>query len=896
MGFLNDVYKKIDKGVGGGILPGGYKPTLTTPGQISLTPAPEPTSQYPVSIGPTKTGNQPVGGISRDGVSISFGGGKAPTIETGKPGFESKPGPGSGTAPTSRGNSSRGGSSSYTPYTPVQAAPNTIAEQEAQQKKDLSLTNQINERAAKQSDTNYLIATKSTAQTKPNMESYNGPFSYGPSIYEEQVGFFKAPDTGRVVPTFETRYYGGYGSGTGLIENRAASQDETAYFKEQTNILQSSTVPYTKLGLATNEFIGGAKNEFSTGLNTITGYASASNKASSNFLINAGATKENIKTFSDIVTTPIGLVYKPGQEFVSDRITNLTTSFTDKPFSKGVEYALGLGYGTAVKGILKVTSLGFKAAGFTKAGVTATKYAGLGLNLGGKVLGSGYVASLGYDIASSKDIGTGTDKAIAAAWDIGTFAKGYKAGSSIFPGTKVADFNIGKAVSNKLGYPKYEVTFGQKTISTTNNEFGTFLKTQTKGTVKEINLFSSKKYNTDILANTRLEPITETIYKADTRGSGLTDNKAFGFRSSGVIENKPIAFTKDMGSFKVTQSKEGFTYGGTSQVSFVKSKATSYSLDAGAGVKFNQDFTGIYGKNYPVVRKGNSFNFLKGGRSTLVGLSKTTETPMFTEFKPEPPSSGLIGNYDLPKTTQGVKTEFKDLLASQEVVLKNIAVKTIPKAKVVSKSSEFTMKPYSSKGSQITSNTFSQGAYTGLGQYERTQSVSFKNSFSNKDMGLTNVGTLDLGLNKDMGIQNFGVTKTISGNKGRTITNSVSDIIQKQNVVNITVSKSRQDTKQVIKQSYVFEPFGGFSFLPITGKGFGGGFDTPSLGGFALPNIRTRGRKNTFNITPSFTGIVANIKQKGTLKLSKEFGLLPGQVRGVQTAKTSKAYYELVDF
>jgi hypothetical protein len=74
----------------------------------------------------------------------------------------------------------------------------------------------------------------------------------------------------------------------------------------------------------------------------------------------------------------------------------------------------------------------------------------------------------------------------------------------------------------------------------------------------------------------------------------------------------------------------------------------------------------------------------------------------------------------------------------------------------------------------------------------------------------------------------------------------------------------------------------------------------PSLGGYAIPNYRRRGKLASFNIAPSFTAIVENIKMTSPLKVSKNFGVTPFQTRGLLTTKKGKPgkgpYFKLVDF
>lgn len=78
----------------------------------------------------------------------------------------------------------------------------------------------------------------------------------------------------------------------------------------------------------------------------------------------------------------------------------------------------------------------------------------------------------------------------------------------------------------------------------------------------------------------------------------------------------------------------------------------------------------------------------------------------------------------------------------------------------------------------------------------------------------------------------------------------------------------------------------GFGFAPALG--FGGGLDMPSLGGFALPKPKNRGRKASYDIAPSFTAIVENIKMTSPLKISSKVGVTPFQTRGLLVTKKGK--------
>jgi hypothetical protein len=75
-------------------------------------------------------------------------------------------------------------------------------------------------------------------------------------------------------------------------------------------------------------------------------------------------------------------------------------------------------------------------------------------------------------------------------------------------------------------------------------------------------------------------------------------------------------------------------------------------------------------------------------------------------------------------------------------------------------------------------------------------------------------------------------------------------------------------------------------FTPIV---FGG---LPSLGGYADRKSNYGGSKSPFNIAPGFTSIVANLKIKSPLKVSKSLGVTPFQVRGLYSGKGN--YFKIV--
>jgi hypothetical protein len=110
----------------------------------------------------------------------------------------------------------------------------------------------------------------------------------------------------------------------------------------------------------------------------------------------------------------------------------------------------------------------------------------------------------------------------------------------------------------------------------------------------------------------------------------------------------------------------------------------------------------------------------------------------------------------------------------------------------------------------------------------------------------------------------------------------------------------KQDSGLQYKQQNFNPPKGlDINFSGIGGSGFGGGFVMPELGGFALPTRRKRGRVSGFDIAPSFTGIVENIKMTSPIKVSRSFGVTPFQTRGLYQTKSGKpgkgSYFKLTD-
>lgn len=507
-----------------------------------------------------------VSGYSSGGQSYFVDKSGKTTVMTGKPGFESTPGPAAAqtvtkttTPTTSRTGSGGGGSSSRntnlnsnrnTLSQPIASLNPQAASQQAQDQ-SLSLAKQNNDiaRDANQRDVNFSIATKSTrTDMNPKPVPYEEPFSLTPMIYEKQVGTFTSPDTGKQIPSMQLRYYGGTESvpaGGGMITNTLANQEQASYFQEQTNILQGSTKSPGKVSRAFGELTGTFKQD----LYQING--------GSQFLNNLGATNENIKSFTDFATSTVGVYSPKAQEFISSRWSNLATGFTNKPVTRTAEYAAiaftGGAFGAAEVGIPKLAIGGARYLGFETTAPIIGKGFSTGIEAVKIVAGFGYATSTGIKILSAPDIGTATDIGLQSGIEFGLFAKGYNTGKAFaiskFGAPSSSGFSItGKAmnvINERYGYPKYEVTFGQKTLNIEQSDFGTIMNTQAGGKIKQINLFSTKEYPVDIFAKTKLNKIQGSDWiESKSIGVGTTNKEQFSFKSRDLMKDTELTFTQ----------------------------------------------------------------------------------------------------------------------------------------------------------------------------------------------------------------------------------------------------------------------------------------------------------------------------------------------------------------
>ena len=74
------------------------------------------------------------------------------------------------------------------------------------------------------------------------------------------------------------------------------------------------------------------------------------------------------------------------------------------------------------------------------------------------------------------------------------------------------------------------------------------------------------------------------------------------------------------------------------------------------------------------------------------------------------------------------------------------------------------------------------------------------------------------------------------------------------------------------------------------------GYSDKSLGGWAIPKKRKRGKKSPFDIAPGFTDIILNIETKSPIKVSKTWGVTAFQLRPILVGKKRKGkYFTLTD-
>jgi hypothetical protein len=171
----------------------------------------------------------------------------------------------------------------------------------------------------------------------------------------------------------------------------------------------------------------------------------------------------------------------------------------------------------------------------------------------------------------------------------------------------------------------------------------------------------------------------------------------------------------------------------------------------------------------------------------------------------------------------------------------------------------------------------------GVSSISKSQRTSFSMPSSKSivsSLSSSSLGSLSLSYSKSsVSSSSFPSLSSLSS---RSSVSSISSVSSLSSVSSMS-SKSSKSSMSSMGSAFKFSGFG----LP----------EMPSLGGYAAPIKKTRGKKSPFDIAPSFTGIIENIKMTSPLKVSRSLGVTPFQTRGLLTGKKRKgAYFKLVDF
>jgi len=346
--------------------------------------------------------------------------------------------------------------------------------------------------------------------------------------------------------------------------------------------------------------------------------------------------------------------------------------------------------------------------------------------------------------------------------------------------------------------------------------------------------------------------------------------------------------TTKIGSQTIKASSEGFGFGEN-----IYSMTGEFVIPrtARANIKsitfFPKEFTEDLGKVLRTARtaKGSGLEFSEKPTDLFSRLdTKATDSTLNVLLRPK--SRGL----KFQESTRGLQTLFGGSLSG------------IP----------------SVSAKQLSAQVFSQGAkqtslYAGLGTYELTRGGRLPKEFQ---IGIGNQLQIEEPQFKFKNNFNTLIAPTVfQPTKEKNIFNERSSFFptEVQNLGRRQISDSfsaqssglkelqltKLTTRQLNPPAEKLTPFGGFDFgfAYTTPKTFTG-LDIPSLGGFAIPTGKSRGRKsNVWNIAPSFTGIIGNIQMTSPLKVSKTYGVTPFQTRGLFVGKKSKSqpYYQLTD-
>lgn len=437
-------------------------------------------------------------------------------------------------------------------------------------------------------------------------------------------------------------------------------------------------------------------------------------------------------------------------------------------------------------------------------------------------------------------------------------------------------------------------------------------------------------------ASTEITPLTETSAEAFTKGTTGINFKSFAgttftanqniFSMARItnIEKVPLSFVNQKGS---SITVEGFR-GNVEGITNLKAGQGGTSFKYIAGSQEKEFFNNVLGfRINPIISKGGlsyqserfipvagkAYSPMKITTTAKEGLSIDLSNlklqgggKIYKMVEPEFSSIKIMsGNANAFKPTSiSGKNQFISQLSAN---INKLSASSPARSLGGSIAPEIQSRQIASLSVPKPSFSPTPSIYAGTGLYERTDmkaftipSINFRSSGQSL-LPQTSSRTFNQFLNAQMtkldtGISNTNkfyqtpiVQQTTNTNQGTGLNFASSSMqIPTFNIPPFTPTTGTPFTPIISPPIFTPGTGGGYSFLP----------ELPSLGGYAISNPRSIGRKsNAFNISPGFSSIVQGIKIKNPIKVSKTFGVTPFQTRGILTGKKARKgqYFQLTD-
>jgi hypothetical protein len=480
-----------------------------------------------------------------------------------------------------------------------------------------------------------------------------------------------------------------------------------------------------------------------------------------------------------------------------------------------------------------------------------------------------FVPALGTGIIAGEALGTltpggirevkGTAKTLKQEYSIPTSVSYIGAGVL----TGIGLTSIGKGTSKLLGFPKYQTSvYAEKVMSgeiagQTQELYSFRAMTTQKG------LLGGRQFSSVGQSEVKLFPKVQNDnipYISQTFGA--TVEKQVTFPTMKVGYTKPQIFGgKEMGM--VTPKDDFFGVRGKGITSSLNRKGEAQYqkyFTAGVGGKtpngnvnffFSQSVNVAEGKVLKSGR-GSSFSLIKDPFEFKATESFGGGTTILKSFKPS----------TKPFVEQSVKQSIQSGLKQQSFKPTNQPIFRLGKQSLVSEGQQV----FTVKTSQFAFQKDSQ-IYNTKSFQQPTQETFLKSIPTYKQEPML-VDRQRSGLGSSFG----SASKTDQG---------IAQIFATP-----TLQQFKQSTKSISSRS----PRGMFETPFVTPPLY---FDfDKQLGGYTEKKKKKKGRKSPFNIAPGFTSIVANLKIKSPLKVSKSLGVTPFQVRGLYSGKGN--YFKIV--